>query len=54
MEIDLWWLLTYRARQKVLSRKEIKNNIYYYATSEMNKDVTDLFKATGVEIENEF
>ncbi len=30
VEMHLWWLLTYRARAKLLSKLDITNSIYYY------------------------
>lgn len=52
VETDLWWLLTFRARQ-LYYRKRISfsNNIYYFLPKEykkLAKPKTDLLKANGV------
>lgn len=39
-EIDLWWLLTYRARRK--KRLPINNQIYYYYPKSFEKRITDM------------
>lgn len=54
VEIDLWWLLTYRARSKYYKRSGfIKNKLYYYIPSAyMAKsiDKIQLLKANDVDI----
>ncbi len=49
-EIDLWWLLTYRARQIFYKRKSaIKNKIYYFVPKEFNaKEKKDLLLSSDV------
>ena len=42
VEIDLWWLLTYRARNKFYKKNTfIKNQIYYYIPKKYVKDSAD-------------
>lgn len=52
VETDLWWLLTFRARQLYYRKKvSIKNNIYYFLPKEykkLAKPKTDLLRANGV------
>lgn len=50
-EIDLWWILTKRARLIRDSEvgNKIKNNIYFYCSS-IEESKKGLFKALGVEI----
>lgn len=52
VETDLWWLLTYRARQLFYKRKSnIKNKIYYFVPNEYkdkSKEKIDLLNANGV------
>ena len=53
VEIDLWWLLTYRARFIKTRKTEIKNNIYYYIPDkyvESSKHKLDLLKAINVHV----
>jgi len=55
VEIDLWWLLTYRARLMKFMQDKITNKIYYYINSncENNKNMKnkqDLLLSMGVEI----
>ncbi|MBV7528792.1 hypothetical protein [Chitinophaga sp. sic0106] len=54
VESDLWWLLTYRARQKFHHKTiSVPNNIYYYipeAYTERSKFKLDLLKANGVTV----
>lgn len=50
VEIDLWWLLTFRARQ-VLKNDKIRNKIYYYIPSdlkEVSKPKLELLESIGV------
>lgn len=57
IEIDLWWLLTYIARQKFHRRKPFKQSITYFAPAELdasNKEKFELFKAIGIKIENRY
>lgn len=53
-EIDLWWLLTYRARFNSLNKKNsLKNKITYYIPKEFvnqSKAKITFLKTTGVEI----
>ena len=54
VEIDLWWLLTYRARNKFYKKNTfIKNQIYYYIPKKYVKDSADkiqLLAANDVKI----
>jgi len=54
VETDLWWLLTYRARQKFYRKHPaVKNNIFYFIPSEFaakSKEKTDLMHATGITV----
>jgi hypothetical protein len=54
VEIDLWWLLTYRARHKYYRRSSfIKNQLFYYTTKKwygLSKDKMQLLQANDVEI----
>ncbi len=54
VEIDLWWLLTYRARNKYYKRSSfIVNQLFYYTTKkwhELSKDKMQLLQANDVEI----
>lgn len=54
VETDLWWLLTYRARQLLYKQKiKITNKITYYIPEAFVKTARfklDLLKANGVEI----
>lgn len=54
VEIDLWWLLTYRARSKYYKKGNfIKNKLYYYIPSkytESSIDKIQLLKANDVEV----
>ena len=48
-ETDIWWLLTYRARQKFKHKPPITNKITYYFPEEFrNNSVIGLLEATGV------
>lgn len=38
IEIHLWWLLTYRARAKILNRVPVTNTIFYYYPKKFEKD----------------
>lgn len=52
VEMHLWWLLTYRARIKVLQKSEINNRIRYYYPKKyekQSKHKLELFKANEVE-----
>lgn len=55
VEIDLWWLLTYRARNKFYKKNTfIKNQIYYYIPHKYVKDSSDkiqLLRANDVKVE---
>lgn len=37
-EIDLWWLIAYRARMLKANKKKINNNIYYYYKAKRDED----------------
>ncbi|WP_294185774.1 SIR2 family protein [uncultured Sphingobacterium sp.] len=54
VEIDLWWLLTYRARNKYYKRSSfIKNQLFYYTSKKwysLSKDKMQLLQAHDVEI----
>ncbi len=52
IETDLWWLLTYRAREKFYKKRNLVNNsIFYYIPEEFKKDAKgkiDVLKSNGV------
>lgn len=51
VEIDLWWLLTYRARRIHKEQKEVKNKIYYFYREDEKKTIRnrlDLLEALDV------
>lgn len=54
VEIDLWWLLSFRARQKSYERRiPVDNSIYYYIPEEYAKDAKnklEMLRALNVEI----
>ncbi|WP_425290891.1 hypothetical protein [Spirosoma linguale] len=54
VETDLWWLLTYRARQLYYrSRSDITNKIVYFLPKEYKNDALvklDFFAANGVQV----
>ncbi|WP_433901182.1 hypothetical protein [Sphingobacterium puteale] len=54
VEIDLWWLLTYRARNKFYRKSNfIQNQLFYYTTKKWHQIAVDkmqLLKANDVEI----
>lgn len=54
VEIDLWWLLTYRARNKFYRKSDfIQNQLFYYTTKKWHQisvDKMQLLKANDVEI----
>ena len=53
VETDIWWLLTFRARQILSLRKPIANKIYYFIPAEYrkgSKEKLDLLEVNGVEI----
>ncbi|OOG16081.1 hypothetical protein BWD42_22115 [Sphingobacterium sp. CZ-UAM] len=54
VEIDLWWLLTYRARNKFYKKSNfIQNQLFYYTTKkwfQIAVDKMQLLKANDVEI----
>lgn len=54
VEIDLWWLLTYRARNKFYRKSNfIQNQLFYYTTKKWHQITVDkmqLLKANDVEI----
>lgn len=54
VEIDLWWLLTYRARHKFYRKSSfIKNRLFYYTTQKwynLSRDKMQLLTANDVEI----
>ncbi|WP_291908328.1 hypothetical protein [Chitinophaga sp. CB10] len=54
VESDLWWLLTYRARQQFQHKTiSVPNNIYYYIPEEYtarSRFKLDLLKANGVTV----
>lgn len=41
IEMHLWWLLTYRAKQKYSQRLPIKNQITYFYPSQMRSAISD-------------
>lgn len=55
VEIDLWWLLTYRARNKFYKKNTfIKNQIYFYIPHKYVNDSSDkiqLLRANDVKVE---
>jgi len=54
VETDLWWLLTYRARQKYQRNTiPVPNNLYYYIPEEFVKSATfklDMLRANDVQV----
>jgi len=53
VETDIWWLLTFRARQILSLRKPIANKIYYFIPAEYRKgakEKLDLLEVNGVEV----
>ncbi len=54
VEIDLWWLLTYRARNKYYKKSTfINNRLYYYISAkwaDKSKDKLQLLRANDVEV----
>lgn len=54
VEIDIWWLLTYRARSKYYKKNHfIENKLYYYIPHkcvESSRDKIQLLKANDVKI----
>lgn len=53
IEIDIWWLLSYRAKLLTQKRKRIKNSIYYYVPIkfvERTKGKLELFRNLGVNV----
>jgi len=48
-EIDLWWILNRRKRIMSDMPEKVKNEIYFYETSEIEKEKIELFKSFGVE-----
>jgi len=53
VETDIWWLLTFRARQLFALKKPILNKIYYFVPAEWvarSKEKLDLLKVNGVEV----
>ncbi|EQC2549893.1 SIR2 family protein [Enterobacter sichuanensis] len=59
VEIDLWWLLTFRERYKIEKKISLQNEIIYYIPSYYYNDVAskpkiDLLESVGVIINHEF
>ncbi len=59
VEIDLWWLLTFRERYKVEKKISLQNEIIYYIpsyyyNSSASKPKIDLLESVGVIINHEF
>ncbi|MBN1182275.1 MAG: SIR2 family protein [Bacteroidales bacterium] len=55
IEIDFWWLLTYRAKQKFEKGKEIQNKIFYYIPSkyiEKSQGKIELLENLGIEVKS--
>jgi hypothetical protein len=54
VETDLWWLLTYRARQLFYKKRlSINNKLYYFIPKEYKEKATgkiDLLNANGVTV----
>jgi hypothetical protein len=52
MEIDLWWLLTYRRQYQIENPQEPKNKIVYFCHSghEPEAEISTLMSAMGLEI----
>ena len=47
-EIDLWWILDFRAREKYTGNKEINNKITYYCPISEDPSRIPVLKALGV------
>jgi hypothetical protein len=41
VEMHLWWLLTYRARRKIIDKARINNKIYYFYPDSIAGDITN-------------
>ena len=57
VESDIWWLLTYRARQILSMRKPIRNKVYYFIPGEykkQSKEKIDLLKVNCVEVIDQY
>ncbi len=57
VETDIWWLLTFRARQLLALKKPIRNKIYYFVPTEWagrSKEKLDLLEVNGVEVVSEY
>ncbi|MGK4480255.1 hypothetical protein ACSMDC_18035 [Yersinia enterocolitica] len=59
VEIDLWWLLTFRERYKIEKKISLQNEIIYYIPSYYYNDAAskpkiDLLESVGVIINHEF
>jgi hypothetical protein len=53
LEMDLWWLLIYRAQYQVKKNKKWPNKIVYYCPQKyQNKEKEDLLKSNNVEIQH--
>jgi hypothetical protein len=53
VETDIWWLLTFRARQLFALKKPIRNKIYYFVPTEWvsrSREKLDLLEVNGVEV----
>ena len=56
VEIDIWWLLTYRARQKFKCKSPINNEIHYYYPNVLAKKIKNklaLLNSTDVILHSE-
>ena len=59
VEIDLWWLLTFRERNRIAKKISLQHEIIYYIPSYYYNDAAsepkiDLLESVGVIINHEF
>ena len=57
VETDIWWLLTFRARQLFSLKKPIENKIFYFIPTEWadrSKAKLDLLEVNGIEVIKEY
>lgn len=48
-EMDIWWLLNYRAKQKVQEKLDIRNHIVYYETGKEDRKKKSMMEALEME-----
>ncbi|MDT3249730.1 hypothetical protein QZQ97_02170 [Serratia sp. root2] len=59
VEIDLWWLLTFRERSRLTKKIKLQHEITYYIPDHFygdpaSKSKVDLLKSVGVKVNHEF